>query len=174
MSCHDVDGEWMDCGSEISARTLLWTKLTETRPSDGAGESAEPSLGYMGCLLWPVLVLGSGRCLDTNAPWCLAFLARQTSTWQRFLTVSVSGGYIDRCRRMAVKSVHDILMFFPASQVFFWHSLMHTLYKGLLPSPFVCTAMCALAHHTQPSALGHALGFFFQGKVTELLWAVSI
>ena len=114
MSLSGPSDGWAVAVQSLWHTHSLCTKLAETCPGHGAGELAEPGLGYMGRLLWPASVLGSGqwhRC-GLVSPWCLAFLAWQTSTWQHFPTVSVTGDFIDRCHRMPVKPVHDITMFF--------------------------------------------------------------
>lgn len=103
----------------------------------------------------------------------LGFLACQTSTWQRFPAVSVTEGFIDRCHRMPIKPLHDAIAFF--QHLSCCQSLMHSVtIQGSLDSLLLCTAVCAIAHHTQPCTLGHGSLYLAldQGKVMMLLRAV--
>lgn len=72
----------------------LCTKVAETCPGHGAGELAEPSLGYM---LWPVSVMDSEQWLGTDLGWfhmnAYFFLACQISTWQCFPIICYWGFY---------------------------------------------------------------------------------
>ena len=94
---------------------------------------------------------GVWHCCGLVPPSCLAFLACQTATWQRFPSVSDTGSGVTRCQSKqsmtwsCFSGIWDDLLSFTDAQ----------LVPRLITPPHVCTAISAIAHHAQPCALDH-------------------
>lgn len=167
-----MDGLW----SGIFAHTLPVHKVSWDLPRSQCRWVGRAEPGVHGTLVLDSLSSGlwavAWHWCGLLPLWCLAFLACQTSMWQRFPTVSVTGGFIDRCHRMPGKSGHDTIMFCQrprCSLVIHWCS-------ACTKAHYTHYFLCAIARHAQPCALGHGSLYLAldQGKVMMFLWAVSM
>ena len=170
---------WMGCGSAIFvAHTLPVHKVSWDLPWSRCWWVGRAQPGVHGTLalaslssgLWAVAPMWAGFTLMLGFPGMtnihMATFSYSLCYW----------GFYRQVSQDASQTSPWHYHVFPASQVFSCHSLMHSQYWGSLYSLLVCTAMCAIAHHTQPCALGHGLLYLAldQGKLMMLLWTVNI
>lgn len=166
----------MGCDSEISAHTLPVHKGSWDLPWSwcwwvGRAQPGVHALASLSYGLWAVAWYWFGlvphECLFFSGMSDIYMAMFPNSLLLGFLQTGVTGCQSSQPLTLSCfSSISGVLLSF----------LMHSLHKDSSHSLLVCTAMCAIACHTQPCALGHGSLYlaFDQGKVMILLWAVSI